>query len=123
MQGESVNKLLNLIQFSQPSIQYLFQIGTAHARKLLLLPQTCLTAGFRSQHVLRHVPCAGQYLRSITSIYLASILIHHDIQYRDCKFFCVTGGWPYPFQIFGVVTPCVRLRFVNTPLRGAGMVR
>lgn len=26
-QGESVNKLLNLIQFSQPSIQYLFQIG------------------------------------------------------------------------------------------------
>ena len=47
---------------------------------MLLLPQACLTAGFGSQHVLRHVSGTGQYLRSITSIYLASILIHHDIQ-------------------------------------------
>ena len=38
-------------QFSQPSIQYLFQIGAAHARKLLLLPQTPLPA----LHVLCHV--------------------------------------------------------------------
>ena len=35
---------------------------------------------FGSQHVLRHVSCTGQYLRGITSIYLAGILIHHDIQ-------------------------------------------